>query len=341
MKCCAACIGDNGLLRTFPSFTSEHGNCDYCRTTNVLIVQPAALSDLIAPLIRIYEPSEEGRLLVQCLREDWGMFEHERMDDARAAALLAEILDDGEMVRKCFTPSASYETDSLSRWEILREELMYGNRYFPSTEIRQERLIELLDLLKTPEVELPTQWHRARLMTHKTAFSIGDMGAPPKEIAKHGRANPAGIPYLYLCSEPRTAVAEIRPHTGEQACIATFTTSQNLSVVDLRNPRHTISPLDFGDEEKIGYLRSDLRFLTRLGDELTRPVIPRSAAIDYVPSQYLCEFIKKCGYDGLIYSSSVGDGINMALFDQQNANTEKVTVHAVKRVFVEIGEPPS
>jgi hypothetical protein len=38
-------------------------------------------------------------------------------------------------------------------------------------------------------------------------------------------------------------------------------------------------------------MRSDLPFLERLGDELTRPVVPQAAAIDYTPSQYLSEFI--------------------------------------------------
>ena len=336
MKCCSTCIGDNGLRRILPSLASESGSCDYCLSKDVLVVEPAALSDLLTPLIRIYEPDSKGKLLVQWLRVDWGMFEHARMDDARAAALLAEILDDGEVVRKLFIPSPSYETDSLSRWEKLRDELMYGNRYFPATEIKKERLEELLKLLKVPENELPTDWHRARLMTDNEPYPIEKMGAPPREISAHGRANPAGIPYLYLSSIPTTAVAEIRPHTGENACIAHFQTPPDLSVIDLRSPRHTVSPVDFGDEQEIGYLRSDLRFLTRLGDELTRPVIPRSAAIDYVPSQYLCEFIKKCGYDGVIYNSSVGEGINLALFKQEGVVPGDVTVHAVKRVHVEI-----
>ena len=37
--------------------------------------------------------------------------------------------------------------------------------------------------------------------------------------------------------------------------------------------------------------------------------MPHGAPIDYVPSQYLCEFIKNCEYHGVVYSSSVGDGI--------------------------------
>ncbi|TPW03192.1 MAG: hypothetical protein FD125_1693, partial [bacterium] len=78
-----------------------------------------------------------------------------------------------------------------------------------------------------------------------------------------------------------------------------------------------------------GSRQCTIGFLERLGEELTRPVLPSGAAIDYVPSQYLCEFIKKCGYDGVLYSSSVSEGINLALFDP-----DKATAQAVRQVLV-------
>jgi hypothetical protein len=83
-------------------------------------------------------------------------------------------------------------------------------------------------------------------------------------------------------------------------------------------------------------MRNDLPFLERLGDELTRPVVPQSAAIDYTPSQYLCEFIKNCGYKGVIYRSSVSNGINLALFDPALALCGAVTQYRVTRVNVDI-----
>src|SRR3546814_20143213 len=70
-----------------------------------------------------------------------------------------------------------------------------------------------------------------------------------------------------------------------------------IKAVDLRNPRKLVSPFILSDASEIGQLRADLPFLERLGDELTRPVQPAGAAIDYIPSQYLCEFIKKSGFD--------------------------------------------
>ena len=161
------------------------------------------------------------------------------------------------------------------------------------------------------------------------------MNAPPKHLASHGRANPAGIPYLYLGSIPETATAEIRPHTGELACVANFTIPE-IRAVDLRNPRKLVSPFILSDASQIGQLRADLPFLERLGEELTRPVLPQRAAIDYIPSQYLCEFIKKKGFDGVIYRSSVSDGINLALFDPAKAVGGAVALYNVVKVSVEV-----
>ena len=97
-----------------------------------------------------------------------------------------------------------------------------------------------------------------------------------------------------------------------------------------------VSPFLLEDAADIVRLRADLPFLERLGDELTRPVLPQAAAIDYTPSQYLCEFIKKCGYDGVVYRSSVSEGINLALFNPSLAACGTVTQYRVSRVSVDV-----
>lgn len=135
---------------------------------------------------------------------------------------------------------------------------------------------------------------------------------------------------------PITAVSEIRPHTGETACIIDYRTPTDLKLIDLRQPRKMVSPFLLADAEDVTRMRSDIPFLERLGEELTRPVLPQAAAIDYTPSQYVCEFIKKCGYDGVVYRSSVAkDGINLALFDTGKATPGTVSQYRVTRVSVD------
>jgi hypothetical protein len=335
MKCCARCFGDRGLRDIFPSLSEERGTCPYCGSLDEILAEPALLADAFRPLVNIYEPNPEGKLLVEWFKIDWAMFDLERMDNARSNTLLAEVLNDKEIVGKTFVPSPRFESDTLIRWEQLRDELMYGNRYFPDVRIDQGRFEQLLPFL--PANDMPSTWYRARICEEDSSFKIEEMGPPPKRVVSHGRANPPGIPYLYLGSTAETAATEVRPHTGERLCVARFIIPTDVKLVDLRNPRQLVSPIELGDETEIGKLRSDVGFLERLGEELTRPVLPQGAAIDYVPSQFLCEFIKKCGYDGVVYKSAVGDGINLALFRPDAAKpSSELTEYLVEQVTVRI-----
>lgn len=338
MNCCAECFGDRGLRRSIiPLRSTAVGRCSYCESDNVSIIEPGELSEYFELLVSSYRLDAAGKLLIHWFREDWALFQHPRlMDDSRAKDLLGEILDDGEIARQLFVPANDPTTERLSEWENLRDELMYHNRYFPEKTIDLDRLEALLSSLTRDADELPTTWYRARILTGDAPYTAHQMGAPPNRVASHGRANPAGIPYLYLGSAPDTAISEIRPHTGEIACVADFTTPTGLKLVDLRDPRGMVSPFLLADAVDIGRMRNDLPFLERLGNELTRPVIPQSAAIDYTPSQYLCEFIKKCGYQGVIYRSSVSDGMNLALFDPTLAACNAVEQYRIVRVAVDI-----
>lgn len=333
-QCCPECFGDHHLRdQVFPFLGASNGTCDYCGARNALLVEPAALADWFNPLISVYESHDGGEPLIGWLKTDWHLFSHPSMDAAHAKELLADILDDGEIVRGKFIPSPSYKSEALMQWETLRDEMMYQNRWFLDVSFDTDRLGQLLDYLVAKE--LPTEWYRARILADDLTYPIEKMGPPPKRLASHGRANPAGIPYLYLGSTATTAAAEVRPHTGEIACVANFQIPP-IRAVDLRSPRKGVSPFIVQDPSAIGQLRADLPLLERLGDELTRPVLPSGAAIDYIPSQYLCEFIKKRGFDGVVYRSSVSDGINLALFDPSLAVGGAVSLYTVSRVSVEV-----
>lgn len=313
--------------------------CSYCGSVNQPLVSPTDLSVTFERLLDIYfHQSVEGRTLVEWFKDDWSMFLHERMDIAHAKELLADILDDGEIVRQLFAPSEKSKSDALQRWDALKNELMHLNRYFPKTEINWERLQQCIGYLLLQESEIPEKWFRARIQQSAQPFSAKEMKAPPKHSASHGRANPAGIPYLYLASTALTAVSEVRPHTGELVSVAEFGIPTSLKIVDLRYPKQTISPFYGEDEDEISSLRGDIEFIAKLGDELTRPVLPRSAAFDYIPSQYMCEFIKKSGFDGVMYRSSVADGINIALFQPDCAHALDITQHQVSRVSVDMAQ---
>lgn len=332
-RCCPECFGDRGLReQIFRFLNPTHGTCNFCGTLDVDLLEPRALATYFELVVSVYEPGEGGKLLAEWMKDDWRVFSHPAMNVDQATKLLAEILHD-DIANKSFVPSPSYRSEGLARWETLRDEMMYRNRWFLDMTLDTDRLRQLLDHL--PASDLPEMWYRARIRTGDDTYGIDKMGAPPNRAASHGRANPAGIPYLYLGSRPETATAEIRPHTGEIACVANFTIPK-IRAVDLRDPRELVSPFILGDASAIGQLRADLPFLERLGEELTRPVLPSGAAIDYIPSQYLCEFIKNSGFDGVVYRSSVSDGINLALFDPGKAKGGTVSLYSVSKVSVTV-----
>ncbi|WP_243439772.1 RES family NAD+ phosphorylase [Fundidesulfovibrio soli] len=332
--CCPECFGDRGLRKDIiPSLDHGHGTCNYCGSTDVDLVVPSALSLYFELVINAYEIGSGDITIVEWLKNDWKLFGHPRMDVAHAKELLGEILNNGDIVRRSFVKPVNVSGGGLVQWEALRDELMYKNRWFLEERIDSDRMKQLLAMLIADP--LSGDWFRARIRTEDGIFSVGEMGAPPKQLATHGRANPAGIPYLYLASKPETATAEIRPHTGERACVARFSIPE-IRAVDLRNPREFVSPFILAETEDVKQLLADLPFLERLGEELTRPVLPHGAAINYIPSQYLCEFIKKCGFNGVVYRSSVSDGINLALFDPGVATPHDVQLYNVARVTVEV-----
>ena len=141
--CCPECFGDRGLREDiFPRLKPPRGRCDFCKSSDVLLVEPAQLANWFEPLVNVYEPSDDGKLLVEWMKEDWALLP--RMDVAHAKDLLGEILDNGNVVRRNFAPSPSYAGESLAKWEMFRDEVMYKNRWFLKQSIDQDRLRQLL-----------------------------------------------------------------------------------------------------------------------------------------------------------------------------------------------------
>ncbi len=54
--------------------------------------------------------------------------------------------------------------------------------------------------------------------------------------------------------------------------------------------------------------------------------------LDYIPLQYICEYVKRIGYNAFIYSSVYGTGMNLVMFDWINRISlcSKKTIHIRK-----------
>jgi RES domain len=114
------------------------------------------------------------------------------------------------------------------------------------------------------------------------------MGMPPPHLTRGGRANPVGIPYFYAASNSNTAIEETRPPPGNKVSVCKFKTISDLELLDLITPREKISPFevayDQGDEDYLLRLRYDVEFLCHLGAELSKPITPDVAELEYLPT---------------------------------------------------------
>jgi len=132
-----------------------------------------------------------------------------------------------------------------------------------------------------------------------------------------GRANPRGIPALYLGTTRDTALAEVRPWIGAVISAAQLVTERELNVIDCSKYHARDSILDIFDDHTKSredgiWVAIDRAFAT--------PVNKEDEARDYIPTQVLAELFKAEGYDGLFYKSLLSDdGFNITLFNLNDA----------------------
>lgn len=306
--CCPQCFNDDVLSAFIGRNGGEHQNCVYCLAEGVPTIDPAKLEPYFESVLEGYAAKGKGRHLWDLWHDDWQMF-----SAATSAQQIVESVLGEAIARATYVARESASAPSSEVWAKLRKELQEENRFFPRNAPDKEIFRSLIEnLVRT---ELPQDFYRCRLMREGGVYLPSEMGAPPADVGSEGRANPIGIQYLYLADNAETAIAEVKPSKGALVALARFTLTEGrgVTLIDLTNPRLTISP--FRVTSSISEVRASMSFLEALGEELSVPTQPHRATKDYLASQYLCELIKVCGYDGVVYRSSLAAGRNFALFD--------------------------
>jgi hypothetical protein len=168
---------------------------------------------------------------------------------------------------------------------------------------------------------------------------------PPKRMkpipyfASEGRANPKGIPYLYLATDKETAMSEVRPWLGSSISVGQFKTTKELHVIDcsVRHASSTIFYFEEPNEEK-----RKVSVWSNIDKAFAKPINPSDKVSDYVPTQILAELFKSKGYDGIVYKSALSTRFNLALFDLEFAELINCSLYEVKSIdfqFEEVASP--
>ncbi|HDR6318338.1 TPA: RES family NAD+ phosphorylase [Bacillus thuringiensis] len=273
----------------------------------------------------MYGPGEN---LWCSIREEWNIF-----SDITNEKLLYDIINANKYIATEDMISANtmfYTANDVGNqsnfsewWDDLADSLKHKNRFFPQDNSFPRKHDDLLDYLTilfesiSTTVNEDDKFYRARIGEYKENTQLE---APPEDlILASGRANPVGIRVLYSAVDEDTAIAEVRPWKSDTVTIASVNPKEQLKLVDLsklpdRMQKVLESPFSV---DNIDYEFTVLNLLSNLDKALSKPVSPGTSELDYIPSQYLTEFIKFLGYDGVIFRSSLGPGENYVFFEQE------------------------
>ena len=153
-----------------------------------------------------------------------------------------------------------------------------------------------------------------------------------------GRVNTAGIPVLYMATDKRTAISEVRPWIGGSVSVAQVRIRRRLMAVDLSKKRDDSEmgrniPVDdegwwreepSDPEDKEQYVWRDIE------RAFSRPVTLNDNGTAYIPTQILAELFRREGFDAVIYRSALGEGgRNVALFNLEDAEILNCSPHEV------------
>ena len=158
---------------------------------------------------------------------------------------------------------------------------------------------------------------------------------PLRDSAREGRANPKGIPYLYVATDKETAMSEVRPWIGSIISTGCFVTTKELKLMDFSVEHGEKQYFFFSEPSKEKKIRA---VWSHIDDAFSRPVLESDSTADYAPTQVIAEFIKSKGYDGIVYKSALAEGHNLALFDIDSVDLVKCTPFEVKSLSLSFSQ---
>jgi RES domain-containing protein len=356
---CADCVDDEYLKDVIHKNVAKR-QCDYCgrRTRSRSAAPILSLMESIGSTVAYYfnEPTQAGVPWAE------GAFIFEPTDTRNALISISldchdqlfEDIADAFINDAWVTAAGGHwssthpHEDFLDSWwrfvQIVKHEVRYffqedsgidpkdcePGRYNPQYLLPAiGSFVEELNLIMTLDAGSSLFRVRERAEDDTWELDPKELGAPPSNLARAGRMNPAGISYLYLAFDQQTAFAETLSSPPCSAAIARFEVLRDLKVLDLSNL--PALPSIFDDEQR--WERERLLFLRQFVEGISKPVRKDGREhVEYVPSQVVSEYfahvfnyVERPSLDGLIYPSAVRPGgQNLVLFPRKRTSIDEM-----------------
>lgn len=319
-SCCINCFHDVEIKRIIVN-EGLIGRCSYCHEQRTSICDTQQLSEHFEFITYVLDENEEGEEAHQVINDAFAIFSDKVESPKRLLDDITEENHDG----KCYQLKVSGDSYSQG-WEQLCHELKHINRFFLKNELYDKIFnhrtdsapSKLFTILEQLEHEVVPEEHFYRARISDDPLSAPQMGPPPANKTTAGRANPKGISYVYVADNIDTCISEVRPYKGSDIYVSEFRTVDRRRIIDLTDPRKAFSIIPFSESE-YGEVLAIIELLESFSLQLSIPIKPHLSELDYIPTQFICEYIKSLGsYEGIMFNSSFGKGHNLVFFDGEH-----------------------
>lgn len=335
MKVCEKCFLDNEIIGFINARSTTLGPCDFCDSENENLIDVEELYDFFQELFDNFQLKEDGETLTAKIQNNWSLFGTDelaiRVMDYILPQLQTNIKNSENLVD--FTEDIR---ENVNYWEILKNNIKWERRYVTDIDYLTGDLGWDSFLSDKVTLDKNKEYFRARLHYKESTvpYKPDEMYAPPCVDSSAGRANPAGIPFLYLCDNESTVLYEIRAAFLDEVTIGRFSLKdsikEEISIADFTQ-KPSVFRLGEVDKSIKSTLLKDL-----ISRDLSKPMRRYDSEIDYIPTQFICEFIKVfAGVHGIKFRSSLHpEGNNLVIFDQNIMECKSVEKVRVKNVII-------
>lgn len=335
---CKNCFADRELIG-FITSQNTIGSCDCCGSQKVEITPIEELYDFFKELIENFQTNPIGERLISKIQGNWSLFSNLNIGQN----ILNFVLDNIDSPLNSSDDLIDFNDEiieNINYWFKLKEQLKWERRYltnigYLTDDLGWDSFFESKTVVKREDL-----FYRARL--HKNAdeeaFSKEEMLCPPKEYSMAGRANSVGIPYLYLSDNENTILYEIRASYLDEVSVASFRLNEDLSddivISDFTETPALYAPSEVNQRIKATLLK---QIISR---DLSKPMRRYDSELDYIPTQFICEFIRVfTNVQGIKFRSSLHNiGNNIVIFNQDIMECEAVKKVKVSKVSIDSNE---
>jgi len=360
MICCINCFSDQGLKKRIEALSTISGTCNFCDSKGVIVINCGELSIAFEQIFDLYVLNGDAYkslghktpvMIHEHMINYWpGLFDTKSLKSNMIKQLVNQIgrgwgkyndefFESPVEFGVLLNPPAGNSEDLLLQWDKFSEEIKSKNRFLFGEEIDKDILGTYFEQLVFTH-PAGMSFHRARISD--STLPLDQMGKPPHKYCTPGRANPVVIPYLYVSDSIETTLYETRVALHQGISVGKFITKDTINVVSLRNIAE-YGPFEIRDRafdlEEFTLIRP---YFQRLEQELSKPVSKEDIHLDYLPTQYLCEFIKSLGFDAVEYKSAMHpNGYNLAIFNDSKLECIDSVFYRVRNLTYDLQSIPS